>query len=362
MAVSRWSARFSRAATCALALFALSPLSALAQPATEVIVARVVEKTLSDQVEALGTLRANETVDVTAKVTEQIATLHFDDGQRVDAGAVLAELVRDEEQAQLDEAIAAREEAREQLDRFAGLAARRAATESEVSVRRREFQVADARVRAVEARVADRVIRAPFSGRVGLRMISAGATVEPGDAIARLIDDSVVKLDFDVPTAFLSALAPDVPIAARSRAFEGEVFEGVVRSIDSEIDPITRSVTVRATIPNPDGRLRPGLLMEVRLFVRERVALVAPEEALIPFGRDTFVLVAVGEDGAHRAERRQVVIGARRLGEVEILEGLSSGELVVTHGGIKVRPGQAITVRIAEEESRVRLSAPPRAL
>ena len=203
---------------------------------------------------------------------------------------------------------------------------------------------AEAEIAAIKSRIADRVLRAPFGGILGLRNISVGALIEPGDLITTLDDDSVMKLDFTVPSIHLASLETGLPIVATSPAFAGRRFEGTVASINSRIDPVTRAVVVRAMLPNPERLLKPGLLMQVALQKNPRDVLVIPEEALIPSGRENHVLVVDRSVQPTLAQRRQVTTGSRRPGEVEIIDGLQSGELVVVDGTLRARPGQPVTV------------------
>ena len=323
--------------------------AAQAQSAQPVIVGEVIESPFVDRLEALGTLQANETVRLTATVTETVTALHFDDGATVDAGQVLVEMTSAEEHALLEEARSQADEAERQLDRFQALADNGTAPRIVLDERRRDYETAVARLRAVESRLQDRLIIAPFAGSVGLRNISVGALVEPGDVVTTLHDTSVMKLDFPVPATFLTAITPGLAIEARSRALGDRVFAGTVSSIDTAIDTTTRSVMVRAIIPNPDGLLRPGLLMAVELQKNPRDALVMAEEALIPIGRNAFVLVVDTSNGEPMAVRRQVEIGARRPGQVEIVSGLALGDLVVTHGAIRVRPDQPVSITAIDD-------------
>lgn len=313
-----------------------------------VIAAEAHPATFVDRVEALGTLRPNESVSITANVTETVAAVHFDDGQRVARGDVLVEMTSAEERALLAEGKARVEEAERQFERVRSLVEQRSASESLYDERRRDLDTARALLVAIESRLADRTIKAPFAGVLGLRNISTGALVEPGDLITTLDDDSVMKLDFSVPSVFLTSIAPGLPIEARARDFGDRVFVGEVRSIDSRVDPVTRSVTVRALIPNPERTLRPGVLMRVDLLRNPREGLAIPEAALLHQGRDHFVIV-VGE--GDKAVRRQVTIGARRAGEVEVVSGLAAGDRVITHGNDKVRPGQAVAVTVAPADA-----------
>jgi len=317
---------------------------ATGQQAVPVIAAPVNMDRFVDRVEVLGTLRANESVEVTATVSETVTVIHFEDGQRVAAGDILVEMTSEEEHALIEEALSTVTEAGKQLERVQALAARGSAPVSLLDQRRREYDTASARLRAIESKMKDRLVLAPFSGVVGLRNISVGALIEPGDLITTLDDDSVMKLDFSVPAVYLTTLRVGLPVQARSPAFAGRTFNGTVSSVDSRIDPVTRSVTARAIVPNPERLLKPGLLMHVDLLKSPREVPVVSEEALIPTGRENHVLVIDRSTSPAVVQRRKVVIGNRRPGAVEILEGLSAGELVVVHGTTKASPGQAVTV------------------
>jgi len=297
-----------------------------------------------DRLEAIGTLRANETVEITATVTDTVTGVYFSDGARVAKGDTLLTMADGEERALLEEENAAAEEARRQLNRAQSLVGQGTISRSVLDERRRAYETAVARRSALQSRLKDRVITAPFDGVVGLRRISVGALITPGDVITRIHDDSVMKLDFSVPSAYLSTLAPGIAIRASARALDGQVFEGEISSLDNEIDPVTRSLIVRAILANDHRILRPGLLMSVELLRNPRDAIVIPEAAIVPIARETYVYVAVEKDGQSIAERRRIKIGARRPGEVEVLEGLVVGEPVITRGALQLRPGQEIIV------------------
>jgi membrane fusion protein (multidrug efflux system) len=254
-----------------------------------------------------------------------------------------------EEHALLEEARARLAEAQRQYDRVKSLVTQRSASESLLDERRRDLDTTRALLVAIESRLADRLIKAPFDGVLGLRNISPGALVTPGDLITTLDDIGVMKLDFTVPSVFLRDLAPGLAIEARAPAYGERTFEGAVRSIDSRIDPVTRSVRVRALIPNPDGSLKPGVLMRVELLRNPRETLVVPESALLQKGRDHHVMRI---DADAKAERVAVKVGARRPGQAEILEGLAAGDRVITHGADKVRPGQAVRIQAMDDGTR----------
>ncbi|MEQ8485178.1 MAG: efflux RND transporter periplasmic adaptor subunit [Pseudomonadales bacterium] len=308
---------------------------------TLVVVAGAAQRTLRDEVEAIGTARANESVTITAKVTDTVSRVRFDDGAFVAQGDVLLELTNREETALLAEAQANLQDARTQLARLEDLLAQRTVPISQVDEARARFAAAEARYQSVVARLADRLIRAPFSGVLGFRQVSEGTLITPGTAITTLDDVSVIKLDFSLPESFLRLLRPGQALQARSVAYPGRPFAATVRTIDSRVDPVTRAATVRALIDNDELLLRPGMLLTVRLVTAERQALMVPEDALVQRGDRVYVYVV--EEGI--VDIREVAHGQRYQGWVEITQGLTEGEAVVTEGVIKVRPGMRVRVQ-----------------
>jgi len=319
------------------------------QAEVPVYVAPVVQSEFVDTVEALGTLKANENVSLAATVTELVTAVNFTDGQRVITGDVLIQMDDTEEIALLEEEQSRVDEAQRQVDRFKPLISRGSVSELTYDQSVGALSAAKARLRAVQSRIDQRKIVAPFDGVVGLRNTSVGALLQPGSVVTTIDDDSVMNLDFAVPEVFLQSLVPGLKISATTSAFPDRTYIGEVASVSTRVDPITRSIVVRARIDNADRSLKPGLLMRVTLKRSPRQANVLQEEGIIADGRRNFVLVAVEKDGHIIAERREVQIGARRKGEVEILEGLVSGDLVVTHGTLKARDGSALNVLAVEE-------------
>jgi membrane fusion protein (multidrug efflux system) len=321
-------------------------------PAPLVIVEEVRFKSVADRLEALGTLRANETVQITANVADTISRIHFEDGQTVSAGDVLVELTDAEESALLTEAESLAEEAKRQYERIVGLADQGSAAQSLLDERRREWRSAEARLDAVRSRLQDRLVTAPFTGRVGLRRVSPGALLAPGDTITTLVDDSRMKLDFTVPAIYFSSVRPGTTIEANTPVLPDRTFSGQVTSVESTIDPVTRSITVRAVIPNETQELIAGMLMTVDVLRNRRDALVISEEAIIPQGENAYVLVVDMAQEPYLAERRQVELGARMPGEVEILSGLEAGEVIITHGTLKARPGAPVRIKAIDDGTR----------
>jgi len=286
----------------------------------------------SDIVEALGTARARESVVLTPRVSDTVRQVAFEDGQMVKKGDLLVALEDAEEAAQLSEAQANLREAQSQFARTEDLVTRGNASTATLDAQRRRVAEARFRLVAAEARMADRRIVAPFDGVLGLRQVSEGSLITQNNPITTIDSIDIINLDFSVPERFIATLAPGQKVNARVEAYPGRVFEGVIGTVDNRVDPITRSVIVRATIPNVDNALRPGLLMTVEVISRSWQGLSVPEEAVVPSGGRAYVFVT--NEGV--ADRREVKLGIRRPGYVEVTDGLSAGERVVVEGTMRL--------------------------
>lgn len=290
------------------------------------------------QIEAVGTALANESVEITAKVTNTVTAIRFTDGQLVRSGAVLVELDRATVAADLAEAEATLAEARSQFNRGRDLSVTHALSKAQLEQLETAVKTGEARVAAARARVNDTMIRAPFDGRTGFRRISLGGLVNSGAVITTLDDTSIIKLEFTVPQGFLNELVPGLPIQATTDGLPSRVFDGKVTVIGSRVDAATRSIPVRAELPNRDGLLRPGMFMSVHARGRETPTLMLPEGALVPEQGKTYVYVV--DDG--RVTRREIQTGGRVPGSVAVLAGLEAGERVILEGTQRVRDGARV--------------------
>jgi membrane fusion protein (multidrug efflux system) len=312
------------------------------RPPQPVYVAAAHEEIFGDRLEAIGTLSANESITVTAKAQGIVRALNFTDGQFVERGADIVLVDPGEQNAKLSAELANLEEQRKALNRTAGLARSNNTSQARLDEQTSAVKRAEANVAGARARVSDYRITAPFSGILGTRKVSPGALVSPGAEITTLDDISVVKLDFSIPENFLAALKPGLDIEAHSSAYPSEVFKGQVVTVDSRVDPVTRSVSIRAVLPNDRQLLRPGMLMVVELIKDRRKSLMIPEQALLPEGSHQFVYV-VGADNT-TATKTPIVIGRRRPGFVEVMDGLKVGDRIITEGNTDLRPGTKIEV------------------
>ena len=299
----------------------------------------------TEQLVALGTVKARESVTVTAKVSEIVETVHFDSGDSVRAGAPLVTLSDRQQRAALAEAQASADETERLLSRQEELARQQLIARAQLDNQRAARDAAAARVAQIRAQLAERVVRAPFTGVLGLRQVSPGALVTPGTPIATLDALDRVWVDFPLPEAQLAQAAQGQAVGGTVAAYPGRRFEGAVSIIDTRLDETTRSALVRADFPNPDRTLRPGMLVNVELGTATREALLVPEIAVVQIGRDSFVY-RVGDDGS--VERATVEVGSRSEGRAELLSGVKVGDRIVIEGTGKLRPGAKIAERGTE--------------
>ena len=325
-------------------LLLCAAISAHAQPQRDppgVLVARAEVKPFPLSAEALGNARANEAVDIRPEITAAVVGINFEEGAFVEQGEVLVRLESSEPLADLAAAKAALVDSESQYRRSYELFQTKVVSASELEQLEARRDADKAAVNAAQSRLDHTVIQAPFSGRLGLRRVSIGSIVSPSTVITTLDDTTRIKLDFDVPEVFLSRLEKGLTVAAHSAAWPDERFMGQVTSINTRVDPVSRTVTVRALMPNEDGKLRAGMFLTVTLLKDDVESLMVPEQAIVPERSKQFVMV-VGPDNV--VERREVRTGRRRPGEVEILEGLEPGEIVISEGTQKGRPGEKVRI------------------
>ncbi|WP_341503341.1 efflux RND transporter periplasmic adaptor subunit [Gallaecimonas sp. GXIMD4217] len=309
-----------------------------------VVTTEVRQQLLSDEVEALGTAQANEAVQLTASVSDRVARVHFQDGDTAQAGQLLVTLEHGEEEAEVTAAQVDLKEQQREYKRIQALVRNKTVPASELDRLQSAIDLARAELAQAEAKLADRFIRAPFAGVLGFRQVSPGSLVSQGTVVTTLDDLHRIKLDFQVPERYLGLLAPGKTIHAHSDAAGGS-FEGVVSSIAPRVDPVSRSASIRAILDNADGRLRPGMLMTVRLVREARQALAVPEAAVFLIKEQSYVYVVNGDA---QVEQRPVQTGLRLPGLVEITAGLDEGEQIITRGLLKVRPGAKVVTKAAD--------------
>ena len=318
-----------------------------AQQAPLVTAATVGRSQVYDVVEALGTTQANESVTVTAKVSDTVRRVNFEDGDYVEKGSVLIELTNQEEEAALAEARANLDDAQNQLRRLEDLSKRGLSAVQQLDIAKSRADAMQAQMNRVVARLKDRIVLAPFGGLLGFRNVSPGTLVTPTTTITSIDDISPIKLDFTVPETVLASMNPGAKVVAKSVGFPGREFEGVVRTVGSRVDPVTRAVMIRAHVPNQDRALRPGMLLTVDIVTAQHEALVIPEGAIFQVQNRAYVYRLDGLT----ARQQQIEIGGRRFGTVEVKSGVEEGDTIVIEGIVKLRDG--IQVRLNEAAGAV---------
>jgi membrane fusion protein (multidrug efflux system) len=314
--------------------------AAKAKGAMPVSTAKVTKMDYALDLLAIGTVAADESIDLSANVTETVTALHFQDGQQVKKGTLLVELSAAEELAALSASKSQLTEHDREITRLQSLVKDGAAPEARLEERRTMAEVAKQNILEAEARLADRRIVAPFDGWLGLRRISVGALVSPGTVIVSLDKIDVVKIDFSVPETYLGMIKEGTEIEARTEASRDRVFKGRLAHLDSRIDPATRAVAARAEVPNADLLLKPGMLVTASLRVEPRISLSIPERALVPIGSKAFVFV-IADDKAKRVE---ITTGRRKPGYLEVLKGLEENQFVVADGLVGLQDGMAVKI------------------
>lgn len=335
-----------------------------------VITSSVIKGEFSDQIEALGTLKANESVVITADRSEKVVAVHFQDGQKVREGDLLITLDKSQEEAELRALEAVTTERQNSYNRAKNLANSSALPEATLQTRLAALKQSQAETRAIKASLESYEIRAPFNGVLGLREVSVGTLIQPGDVITTIDDLSQIKVDFDVPSVFLQVLKPDLSIVGYVEAFPGKAFQGKVQAVSTQIDPVTRTVRVRAVLPNKNNILKPGLLMTISLAKNLRQSLIIPEQALVKRSDKNYVFLVVNDSqdsvtqkklvGTQKklvstqklvAKQTEVEIGSRQVGVVEVISGLAEGDQIISHGLIKIRDGTLISILAKENEN-----------
>lgn len=297
--------------------------------------------TISEEVSAVGSLLANESVMIRTERDGRIATIHFTEGQLVRKGEKLVSLDTVEIEAQLAAVTSDLTLNRSRMKRAEELHEKKFISAQAIDDAREALNQSVARHAEIKARLDKSTVIAPFEGVAGLRQVSPGAYVKAGQDIARLEGIGTLKLDFRLPELYLGRIKTKQEAAVRLDAFAGETFRGEIYAIEPAVDEQSRTVLLRAHVPNPGVRLKPGMFARVQLVLEIREnALIVPEQALVPQGKDRFVYRLA--DG--RAVLTKIEMGLRRPGEVEIRSGLSAGDAIIVDGQLRLRDGVAVTV------------------
>jgi len=315
-----------------------------AAAAVSVEAVKVALQPMPQTITAVGSMRSDESITVRPEVAGRISAIRFQEGQRVAKGATLILLDPAINQAEVQQGRANLKLAQSKYDRAVDLAKSNFISGQAKDEAENNLRVAEAGVQLAEAKLAKTEIKAPFSGIIGLRVVSVGDYVKEGADVVNLESIDPLKVDFRVPEIYLKQVKVGQSLQVQLDALPGKTFEGSVYAVNPLVDAAGRSIVIRAIVRNPDTSLRPGMFARVRLITRdEKEALVVPEQAIVPQGDEQFVFRVV--DG--KANRVKIDVGQRRDGVVQVLKGLAPTDVVVTAGQLKIREGTPITVATA---------------
>ena len=304
-------------------------------------VATVRIEPVTDEVEALGTLMADESVAIAPEIAGRLTHLGFREGERVKKGQTLLELdtailVQELKQAEVDLGLA-----RDTFERANSLVQRGSDTRVSQEQAQAQLAASEVRVALAQARLEKATIAAPIDGVVGLRSVSVGTYLTPGQTVITVSNLDPIKVDFRVPELLLQDVAVGQKIRVRVDAFPKRSFDGAVYAIDPLVDVNGRAIRLRARIANPDMLLKPGLFARVSIVTDVRQnAVVLPESAVVPDGQDKAVYAVQGDT----AKLTRVKLGKRLPGRVEVVEGLQPGQRIVTTGQMRLRDGAAVEI------------------
>jgi membrane fusion protein, multidrug efflux system len=325
-----------------------------APPPTAVSSAKVEETEWAATRPAVATLVAVHGVTLGAELPGTVREITFESGSFVKKGVVLVRLDTSTEEAQLGSAKADAALAKLNLDRARTLRASESSPQSELDAAEARAQQARSAMATLEANIAKKVIRAPFDGRIAIRQVELGQVVSPGTPVASLQSVTPIYADFWLPQQSIAELKAGQRVTLSTDAYPGATWQGQVTIVTPEVDPATRNVRVRATVPNGDGRLRPGMYGNVEVVSGEkRRTVIVPATAVLfaPYGDSVFALEEKKDDkgGTSTVARQKFVrLGERRGDYVAVVSGLSPGERVVSAGAFKLRNGMAVAVNDAQ--------------
>ena len=320
------------------------------------IVALVAPSTLEERVRLVGSLRSRASIDIVTELSGTLEALLFTEGETVVRGQVLARMRDDLVTARLREAEARYQLAQANFSRGNDLLQAETISQSDFDRLIAEYGIAAAVRASAEAAMRDSVIRAPFDGVVAERRASQGQFLSIGQPITSLIQQDPLEAEFRVPERLLAAVKPGQTISLRSAAQGASAFQGTVFFVSPRVDERSRTVLVKAEVPNPDGVLKGGMFVNLDLVISVRDdALMVPEAAIHYRGGQARVL-ALGADD--RAEVRRVQLGTRIRERVEILEGLEDGDRVVVEGHQKMGPGTKVVIAPGSKQYGLEPTAP----
>ena len=315
-------------------------------PPPPVVAATTVQRSdWQSYLSGVGSLVAVAGIEVNSEVAGKVKAIHFESGQSIQKGQLLAVLDTSTDDAELKGLEAAYQLERVKFARSQQLIARNFISKSDYDLNKSTLDEAKAIVEAKKAAIEKKRIVAPFAGQLGIRKVNLGQCLAPGDAIVPLQQLQPIYADFTLPEQHLASLNVNQAISLTVQAFPGQTFEGRITAINSGIDVATRSVTIRATLDNAERLLHPGMFVDVQLQLNEtKSVLTVPDTAISynPYGDSVFVIEP--DKQGFKVQLKQIVTGEIREGRVEVVKGLNENDRVVSAGQVKLQNGMAVTL------------------
>jgi len=320
-----------------------------APPPSPVEVAQVKVDTVTEEVSTIGTLKPDESVVIKSEVAGRIQAIEFIEGQKVEAGAPLILLDASEYKALLEQNNATLVLNKQSYDRIKDLFNKQLTSRQTLDEAKSKLDESKAKLAVDKVRLDKMTIKAPFSGILGLREVSQGAYIIPDQPLVRLDKLDTIKLDFKVPEIYLSKINRGQTVTVILDSFPAKEFTGKVYAMDLAVEEESRTLLLRAKLPNLNLELQGGLFARVKLVLSQREkALLIPEQAIVPQGGDSFVF-KIQED---KAILTKIKLGQRRTGDVEVIEGLNANDFVITAGQMKLRPNATVTIVTPPQEKK----------
>ena len=314
-----------------------------------VIVEKQKSAKFKDVIESLGTGTSKEAVDITSTVTAKVVQINFNDGDFVEKDTLLVKLDDDKEQAQKAQALININEQQREMQRIEKLAKSRAVSQKNYDEQKTSLARAKTELDIVEVEIADRHLRAPFKGRLGMRLVSLGDLVTPGTKITTIDDISILHVDFSIPEKYFAVLKKGREVEVTNAAYPGKVFKGILTAISPRINEQTRMVSARASIDNKENLLRPGMMFTVRVDMGEPELLMIPERSVTSLGEIQSVYLY---DPKGFVKRTVVNLGRRKGGRVEVISGIRSGDVIVVEGVSKLTDGMKVKLeKVAQNKN-----------
>lgn len=311
---------------------------------------QVESSTLNHILTAVGTLRANEAVILRPEISGRISAVLFREGEHITKDQPLIELDSTSSEAELAQAQAQANLSRIEYQRAADLLERRVGSQTDRDTRLAQLRVNEAQVQLARAQLAKSTLLAPFEGEVGLRYVSPGDFVSAGQDLVEVVDTHQMKLDFTLPERDMTHIRVGQRVEVIVDALPDQLFQGEIYAISPSSRSGSHNLSIRARIPNEDGQLRPGLFARITIITgQDNHALMVPEAAIIPENNDFFIMRI---DDENTVSLVPVTLGSRRVGEVQILSGIEAGDVIVTAGQIKLRPGMPVTPLFPQNDTQ----------